>query len=123
MKVWQRVGWRIWQRIDWRSVPWSLWGFCILSLVGTIRIETGHLRLELRLFTVAFTLVWTYFLLAGVQWLWIVTVAFGVLGLALDPILGTTLYGLASSLVSLVLLLLPATRRYFGRGDPASAPG
>jgi hypothetical protein len=90
--------------------------------VGTIRIETGHLRLELRLFTVAFNLVWIYFLLAGVQWLWIATVAFGVLGVALDPILGTTtLYGLASSLVGLVLLLLPATRRYFGRGDAAAA--
>lgn len=115
---------KAWKQFDWRRVPWPLWGYCILSLVGMIRLETHHLRIEPRLFAVAFFLAWSYFLLAGVQWVWIATVAFGVLGLALDPILGTTTwYVLTSGLVGLVLLLLPATRRYYADRDPASAPG
>lgn len=57
---------------------------------------------------------WLYFLLKGVRWVWIVTVGIEVLGLIPYLISGSLGWqGLAVSLVGPLLLLLPATRRYF----------
>jgi hypothetical protein len=62
----------------------------------------------------AVMLTWLYFILQGVRWVWLVTIGIYVLGLA--PYLisdSLTWQGLALSLIGLILLLLPVTRRYF----------
>jgi hypothetical protein len=64
---------------------------------------------------VVITAAWLYFLLRGVWWVWAVTVGIGLVGLLFDLVTGSgTWLGDSSGLVGLVLLLLPATRRYVG---------
>ena len=63
--------------------------------------------------------VWSllnYFLLRGTWGLWIATVVFLAGGLLVDIALGTILWwALATAATQIVLLVLPATRRFFGR--------
>jgi hypothetical protein len=62
----------------------------------------------------AIVFAWVFFMLKGVRWLWIATVAVSVLSfissLITDP---QTWYGIVGGAISISLLLLPATRRYF----------
>jgi membrane protein implicated in regulation of membrane protease activity len=59
-------------------------------------------------------LAYLYFLLQGIRWLWIATIAVGVLGLVLEVISGSLDWqGVIWSLLDFTLLLLPVTRRYF----------
>jgi hypothetical protein len=70
---------------------------------------------------IAFILVWNFFLLQAVRWLWIATVILVAFGTALNLATGVgTWYGNLNGLVAVVLLLLPATRRFFGTGKAAA---
>ena len=59
---------------------------------------------------------WLFFLLKGVRWVWIATLAVAVLGFVPDLIAGSlTWRGVMGGASSIGLLLLPGTRRYFAR--------
>jgi hypothetical protein len=61
----------------------------------------------------AVVFVYLYFLLRGVRWLWIATIAFGILVLIAEVITGSSEWrSVGWSLFDLMLLLLPGTRRY-----------
>lgn len=105
--------------IKWRLVPWPLWVYSAGVLVGIVLIEIAHGPIGVKVFYPAFVLGWLYFLLKGVRWVWIVTVGLGVLGFIPYLISGSiSLMGLVWGLLTVVLLLLPVTRRYFS-GDTA----
>jgi membrane protein implicated in regulation of membrane protease activity len=108
--------------IEWKQIPWSLWAYSAIILLGTIVIEVkAHGPIPAKVLFTAVMLAWLYFLLKGMRWLWIVTIGIYVVGLILDVISGSLEWqGLALSVVSLMLLLLPATRRYFSRHTPAA---
>jgi hypothetical protein len=64
---------------------------------------------------------WLFFLLKGVRWVWIATLVVTVLGFAPEMIAGSvTWQEVMSGVISIGLLLLPVTRRYFA-SDPAMA--
>lgn len=71
----------------------------------------------------AVVLAWVYFLLRGVRWVWVVTVAVSVLGFAIELVSGSLLrWGSALGVIELSLLLLPASRHYFSEEpDPTVA--
>lgn len=97
-----------------RKVPWSLWAWGLLMFLGAISISvsTSGPVLPLALFPVLM-LVWTYFLIAGVRWLWIVTLLLYLLSVP-EMITGSLRWqGYISVLLGAILLLLPNTRRYF----------
>lgn len=101
--------------IDWKRVPWPLWLYSIGMIFGAIQLEVKvHGPVTARVLFAAIMLAWTYFLLKGVRWVWIVTIAIYVLGFLPDLISGSfTWWGIVLSLIGLMLLLLPVTRRYF----------
>jgi hypothetical protein len=101
--------------IKWRRVPWPLWVFAGLALVPVILIEVkAHGPIAANVLFPVVMFVYLYFLLRGVRWLWIATIAVGVLGLVPEVILGSLSWqGGILTLLDLTLLLLPITRRYF----------
>lgn len=101
--------------IDWKRVPWPLWAYSVAMLLAAISIEVeAHGPIPAKVLFVAVMLAWLYFLLKGVRWVWIVTIGIYVLGLVPDLISGSlTWQGIALSLIGLMLLLLPVTRRHF----------
>jgi len=107
--------------IDWRRVPWSL-GLYILWTVGLSGWLVFHVSgpITARVLFSAIVLTWAFFMLKGVRWLWIATVVVSVLSfissLITDP---QSWYGIAGGVISISLLLLPTTRRYFA-SEPAS---
>jgi hypothetical protein len=103
--------------MDWKRIPWPLWTYSAIIFLGVvvIEVEARGPILAMVLF-IAVMLAWLYFLVKGMRWLWIATIGIYVLGLVLDVISGSLKWqGLALSVASLVLLLLPASRRYFSR--------
>jgi hypothetical protein len=104
--------------IAWRQVPWTLWAFAVLTLAGLIVVlagAAGDAPATLLIIYVVLTCAWLFFLLRGVRWLWMITVGVGLVGLFFDLVTGSgTWLGISSGVVDLVLLLLPATRRYVG---------
>jgi hypothetical protein len=77
---------------------------------------------ETRASIVPFNLVWAYFLLRGVRWLWMLTLAACVLSLVFEIAAGSIHWrGFALSAVGLVLLSLPETWRYFAAAKSAVA--
>lgn len=96
-------------------MPWPLWAYSVAMLLGTISIEVKvHGPVLAKVLFAAIMLVWLYSLLKGVRWVWMVTVAIYVLGFVPDLISGSlTWQGVALSLIGLMLLLLPVTRRHF----------
>jgi hypothetical protein len=111
--------------IDWKRVPWSLWLFCASLLAGWVLVELDtHGTVAAKVLFAALMLAWIYYLLKAVWWLWVFTVAISVLGAVLYAITGhLDLFGVIRSLAALVLLLLPATRRYFAEDPPAAEAG
>lgn len=108
--------------IEWGKVPWTLWVFAALSLAPLILIEVEiHGQVASKVIFPFFVFAWLFFLLKGVRWVWIVTLGLSVLGLATDLIFDPlTWQGVAGNAISIGLLLLPATRRYFA-SEPATA--
>lgn len=101
--------------IERRRVPWPLWIFAGSALISATLIEvSAHGPIAAKVLFPVVMLVYLYFLLQGVRWLWIVTIAVEVLGLLLEAFFGSLDWqGVILSLVTLLLLLLPVTRRYF----------
>jgi hypothetical protein len=101
--------------VDWRKVPWPLWAYAVLTL-GSIPVVfvTTSVPVVFAIFTTVLLLCWTLFLLRGVRWLWLATLAIDGVSLIVDLATGAgTWHGHLISVVSLVLLLLPATREFF----------
>jgi hypothetical protein len=100
--------------IEWRRVPWSLWAYSAALLLGAISVEVkAHGPILAKVLLTAVMLAWLSFLLKGVRWVWIATVVICVFGLVSDLISGSLEWqGVALSLIGLMLLLLPVTRRY-----------
>lgn len=74
----------------------------------------AHGPVEAKVLFPALGLVYLYFLLKGVRWLWIATIAVEALGLIPEVVSGSLNWlGGLLSLATLLLLLLPVTRRYF----------
>jgi hypothetical protein len=100
--------------IDWRRVPWPLWAYCAVMLLGAVSIDV---RASGPVFVMALIpivmLAWLYFLLKGIRWLWFVTL--GIYVLIIPEIVSgsVTWEGYASTVIGVTLLLLPATRHYF----------
>ncbi len=106
---------------DWGKVPWSLWVFAALALVPAILIEVEvHGRVPSKVFFPFVMFAWLFFLLKGVRWVWIATVAVTVLGVVPDLIAGSLTWQEVMGGVISVGLLLPVTRRYFA-SNPAVA--
>lgn len=103
--------------IAWRRVPWSLWLFSVLLIAGAARIvvlDASDTPVEPLVFVGVLAFAWAYFLLKGVTWLWIGTVALNAVGFAFDVIDGSVSWPiLAMTLIQLALLLLPITQRFF----------
>jgi hypothetical protein len=101
--------------IEWRAVPWPLWVYSATIFLGVILIEVqAHGPIPAKALYPFVMLIWLYFLFRGVRWVWVVTIGIYVLGLIPDLISGSLQWqGAVLSLVGLLLLLLPATRRYF----------
>lgn len=105
--------------IEWKRVPWPLWLFSAALLVEAILLEVGvHGPVLPRIIFPFVMFAWLFFLLRGVRWVWIATVGASTLGLVSDLVLGSLdLLGAVWSLLGLLFLLLPITRRYvFSRG-------
>ncbi len=105
---------------DLRKVPWPLWVFAALALIPAILIEVEvHGPIAAKVLYPALVLAWLFFLLKGVRWVWISTVAVTALGLVPDLIVGSVTWrGFAEWAITIGLLLLPVTRRYFA-SEPA----
>jgi hypothetical protein len=109
--------------IEWRRVPWPLWVHSAVTLTGTILVEiTAHGPIPAKALFVAVMLAWLYLLFRGVRWVWIVTIGIYVLGLVPELISGSLQWrGVTVSLIGLILLLLPVTRRYFSSHGAVAA--
>jgi hypothetical protein len=89
--------------------------FAALVLVPVILIEV-EVRgpIPVKVLYPFVMLAWLFFLLKGVRWVWIATLAATVLGFVPDLIAGSvTWQGVMGGAISIGLLLLPVTRRYF----------
>ena len=109
--------------IDWGKVPWSLWAIVALLFVElivaflTVRMPVGAVAAG-----IVIVPIWAFFLLRAVRWLWIGTVLLSALSITLDLAIGIgTWHGDVLTLVGLGLLVLPATRRFFGKSVAAAA--
>lgn len=104
-------------------MPWSLWLFVAINIVGAILIEieiSGQIPSKVLFPFVMFA--WLFFLLKGVRWVWIATTGLAILGFAVDLISGSpTWHGTILGLIGPVLLLLPVTRSYFANDGEAGA--
>lgn len=109
--------------IDWKRVPWPLWVYSVAMLLAASLLEVNvHGPVSARVLFAVIMLMWLYFLLRGVRWVWIVTIGIYALGVVPDLISGSlTWQGVVLSLIGLMLLLLPVTRRYFS--SPTVAVG
>jgi hypothetical protein len=101
--------------IEWRRVPWPLWVYSVVTLAGASLTDAeAHAPISAKALLIAVMLAWLYGLFMGVRWVWIGTVGIYVLGFIPDLASGSPKWwGVAVSLVGLMLLLLPITRRYF----------
>jgi hypothetical protein len=109
--------------IDWERVPWPLWIYSVAMLLAAGLLEVKvHGPVSARVLFAVIMIGWLYLLLKGVRWAWIVTIGIYVLGAVPDLISGSlTWQGIGLSLLGLMLLLLPITRRYFS--SPTAAVG
>ena len=107
---------------DLRKVPWPLWVLAALTLIPAVQIEVEvHGPIPVKVLYPFIVFGWLFFLLKGVRWVWIATLAVTVLGFAPDLITGSlTWRGAIGGALTIGLLLLPITRRYFA-SEPAVA--
>lgn len=98
--------------IAWRRVPWPLWVIVAVQLQAAVRLELAvHGPLLVMFLYALLNIAWLYFLVRGVRWVWIMTIAVIALGLAFD-LVSFRGWGTTIGVVELILLLLPVTRRY-----------
>jgi hypothetical protein len=109
--------------IEWGKVPWSLWAYVVLTAGGIVVVVlTGSVPVAPSIFSIVLIFAWNFFLLRAVRWLWIATVVVGALEFAFSLSTGTgTWYGYLVGLIDLTLLLVPATRRFFGSREAVAA--
>jgi len=112
---------------EWSQAPLTLRAYVVLSVVNSSVVAiVADGPIAPRLFLVGLSVVVAFFLLRGVRWLWIVITALTVLGLLTSPLISgaPTWHGTLLGVLTLVLLLVPTTRRYFAQDvAPANAPG
>lgn len=108
---------------DWRKVTGPLWVLSALWLGGAIVVvvnvhgPAGAIALYPLLM-----LAWIFFLLKGVRWVWFATLGVNILGSVPLLIAGSfTPLGGVVTLATVLLLLLPETRRYFAKAPVAAA--
>ena len=109
-------------RVLWKESPLGLQAFVVVSFVWSLVAFAFNPNLPLAV-GIPFELVISYFLLRRVRWLWLATVVLGFLTLLLPPY-NAHWYIYPLSIATLVLLVLPDTRRYFAqstRPGPAGA--
>lgn len=109
--------------IYWGKVPWTLWAHVFLALAGpalAFGLRSGS-KPGFFALGIAFAVVWNYFLLRRVRWLWLVTVAFAVIGEVQLLALGPRNYELGVGLVDIVLLLHPLTREFFAKREETAS--
>lgn len=104
--------------IKWKGVPWSLWVYAGIVLLGTVRLEIeAHGPVGAKGFFLLVMITWLYLLFRGMRWVWGITLVVYALGFV--SFLSSDNLSLAtgiSSVAGFALLLLPVTRRYFARG-------
>ena len=113
--------------VEWGRVPWSLWAYVVLA-IGDLAVVLLMRSISAAplIFFIVFIFVWNYFLLRAVRWLWFATVALFALVLTIELITASgSWHGTAIGFIQLGLLLLPATRRFFGvvREAPSAEAG
>jgi hypothetical protein len=111
-------------KIAWGRVPWTLWVHAVISIGGAlvvlVKAGSDTPALALALF-VAVEVGWVYLLFRGIRWVWIATLVVLIFGTADTLAFGPrTWWGLSSTVVTVVLLLLPITRKYFAK-EPVEA--
>ncbi len=108
--------------IDWQRVPWPLWAYCAVTLlgVGSVMMKVSGPFLAVALLPIIM-MAWLYFLLRGIRWLWLATL--GIYGLTIPQALfgSVTWEGYATTVIAVVLLLLPVTRRYYMSRDAGAS--
>jgi hypothetical protein len=105
--------------ITWENIPWSLWAYGGVLLIGVASLGVGgHVRIVSLIITLLLACAWLYFLLKGIRGVWIAAVLISASVLAVDLISESfSIFGLGAGLLNLGLLLLPITRRYCGVGS------
>jgi len=99
------------------AVPWSLWVWVALLAVATVHLF-ARVPSPARtvIFGIALLGAWAYFLLRGVRWLWMVTIAYLAIFIVIDLATGDgTWWGDGIGVIQLGLLLIAPTRRFFGK--------
>jgi len=109
---------------EWRRIPWPLWLYSGVVLMSTALVEAkASGPIAAKLLFPAVMLVWLYFLLRGVRWVWVVTIAVDVLGLVSYVTSGSLDWkAVILGLFGITLLVLPVTWRYF-LGHTATVSG
>jgi hypothetical protein len=109
--------------VEWGKAPWTLKAYVVITLAGAVFLAiTTPGPVGPRLFIVPVEAVICFFLLQRVHWLWVLMIAFIPLGFALGVIeANLTWHGTVIGVVDLVLLLHPATRRFFRRAKISTA--
>ena len=105
----------------WSGAPTPLKAYVVLTVLwpAASAVGTGDLY---HLAFIPLNALISYFLLKGIRWLWWFLVAGGALGILSDLTGGIAWYYLVGFVITLVLLLLPETRRhFFGRKNTAMA--
>ena len=102
--------------IDRQQVPWSLWAFSGVWLVNALVIDvTVSAPVASLLLLPIFALGVSYFLLRQIRWLWFAVILIHIASV-LEILTGSeTWLGSVSTVVGLVLLLVPTTREYFAK--------
>jgi hypothetical protein len=103
--------------VEWRKAPWTLRAYVVITVASVVVVTVVVLSstpVTPRIFFVAFEVVVCIFLLRRVRWLWLFVIAFTLLGFALGMVEDNlTWHGIAEGIVTLVLLLHPATQEFF----------
>jgi hypothetical protein len=108
---------------DWEKVPLSLRAYVVLTTGGIVATALlASVPVVPAIFSIVTTLFWNFFLIRGVRWLWMATIVVDVLAIGFDLITDTgTWYGISIGLVSLALLVVPATRQFFQADESVAA--
>lgn len=107
----------------WSRAPISLRAYVVLN-VGWVSVDAALTSryVAFGLFGAGLTVVVAFFLLKGVRWLWLGTTGLHVFYVLTAPFLGVPWYSIALGVVTVVLLVVPDTRRFFARDTDLEEP-